>query len=64
MKRFFLNGSGDEMIYVDSIGSCDQTSTQVTLIFTSHNIGAAPLACILHTDETEANFTASSNFYH
>lgn len=59
MKRFFLNGSGDEMIYVDSSGSCDQTSTQVTFIFTSHKIGAAPLACILHTDETEANFTAS-----
>ena len=57
MRRLFLRGYSDEIVYIDSSGSCDQTSTRVTFIFASLKIGAAPIACVLHTDETEANYT-------
>lgn len=57
MKRLFLNEYADEMVYIDSSGSCDQTSTRVTFIFASLKIGAVPIACVLHTADTKANYT-------
>ena len=45
------------MVFIDLSGSCDQTSTCVTFMFTANKIGAMPLACVLHTEQTEANYT-------
>lgn len=50
-----------EIVFVDSSGSCDQTNTCVTFMFTASKIGAIPLACILHTAQTEANYTLAFN---
>lgn len=57
MKRIFLEDFNNEIVFIDSSGSCDQTSTCVTFIFTANKIGAMPLACVLHTEQTEANYT-------
>ncbi|KAJ8931471.1 hypothetical protein NQ314_015609 [Rhamnusium bicolor] len=57
MRRAFIQNMADEMVYVDSSGSCDQTSTCVTFLFTSNKTGAIPVACVLHTAQTEANYT-------
>lgn len=58
MKRFFLSDYVTETIFVDSCGFCDQTNTKVTLVFAAHEVaGAIPLACVIHTAQTEANFT-------
>lgn len=52
-KEWFSN----EVVFVDSSGSCDQTNTCVTFMFSASKIGAIPLACILHTAQTEANYS-------
>lgn len=57
MRRAFLQGHCNEMVFVDSSGSCDQTNTSVTFLFTSNKTGAIPVACVLHTAQTEANYT-------
>ncbi|KAJ8915308.1 hypothetical protein NQ315_014816 [Exocentrus adspersus] len=46
-----------EMIFVDSSGSCDQMNSCVTFVFAAHKIGSIPLACIIHTEQSEANYT-------
>ncbi|KAJ8985439.1 hypothetical protein NQ317_017071 [Molorchus minor] len=57
MRRAFLQDISTEMVFVDSSGSCDQTNTCVTFLFTSNKTGAIPIACVLHTAQTEAKYT-------
>ena len=57
MRRSFIEGIADEIVFVDSSGSCDQTNTCVTFMFAPNKTGAIPVACILHTAQTEANYT-------
>lgn len=57
MKRVFLSSVYEDMIFVDTTSSCDQTSSSVTLVFTSHKIGGLPLACAIHTEQNESNYT-------
>ena len=57
MLRTHKREFSHEIVFVDSSGSCDQTSSCVTFLFTASKIGALPLACILHPEQTEANYT-------
>lgn len=57
MKRVFLSTAYENMIFVDTTSSCDQTSSAITLVFTSHKIGGLPLACAIHTEQNESNYT-------
>lgn len=56
MRRVFALDEAQEMIFVDSSGSCDQTNTCVTFVFCGSKIGALPLGCILHTALTEESY--------
>ncbi|KAJ2952467.1 hypothetical protein O0L34_g6778 [Tuta absoluta] len=57
MQRVFMAGLGDEMVFIDTSGSCDQTNTCVTFIFAATKIGALPIVVILHTSQSEKNYT-------
>lgn len=57
MKRIFLEGLSEEIVFVDTTSSCDQTNTNVTFCFTAHKVGAIPVACVLHSEQSEANYT-------
>lgn len=61
MLRTHKHDFSHEIVFVDSSGSCDQTSSCVTFLFTASKIGALPLACILHPEQTEANYTLVFN---
>lgn len=56
MKRAFKAGHADEMIFIDTSGSCDQSSTSVTFIFAATKIGALPIAVILHKNKSENDY--------
>lgn len=56
MRRVFALEEAQEMIFVDSSGSCDQTNTCVTFVFCGSKVGALPLGCILHTALTEESY--------
>lgn len=56
MQRTVAEEFSNEIIFIDSSGSCDQSNTCVTFIFTASKIGALPVACILHTAQTESNY--------
>lgn len=55
MQRVFVAELADEMIFIDSSGSCDQTNTCVTFIFVAINV--LPLTVILHTSQSQNNYT-------
>lgn len=57
MKRAFLEGYAEEMIFIDSSGSCDEASTCITFMFVVTKAGAVPLATVLHMAQTESNYT-------
>lgn len=57
MKRAFLEGYAEEIIFIDSSGSCDEASTCVTFMFVVTKAGAVPLATVLHNAQTESNYT-------
>ncbi|CAK1588284.1 unnamed protein product [Parnassius mnemosyne] len=57
MKRVFLSTTYENMMFVDTTLSCDQTSSAITLVFTSHKIGGLLLACAIHTEQNESNYT-------
>lgn len=57
MKRVFLSTAYENMIFVDTTSSCDQTSSAITLVFTSHKTGGLPLASAIHTEQNESNYT-------
>lgn len=47
----------EEICFIDSTGSCDQGNSSVTFLFTSSKVGALPLACVVHTSQTEDEYT-------
>lgn len=53
MKRSHEQNWSSEICFVDTTGSCDQTATCVTFILGAHKIGGIPLACLLHSGQTE-----------
>lgn len=53
MQRVFTKGLADEIVFIDTSGSCDQSNTCVTFIFAASHIGALPVAIILHANQTE-----------
>lgn len=53
MKRSHEQNWSSEICFVDTTGSCDQTATCVTFILGTHKIGGIPLACLLHSGQTE-----------
>lgn len=56
MKRVFRDHLADEMVFIDSSGSCDQSNTCVTFIFVATKIGAIPLCVVFHKSESELNY--------
>lgn len=50
-----------EICFVDTTGSCDQMSTCVTFILAAHKIGGIPLACVLHSGQSEDIYYQSFN---
>lgn len=63
MKRVFAIEEANEMIFIDSSGSCDQTNTCVTFVFCGSKIGALPIGCILHTSLTEECYSKCFAFF-
>lgn len=61
MIRAHKRDFSSRMIFVDSSGSCDQTSTSVTFILAAAKTGAIPLKCVFHSDQSEANYTLVFN---
>lgn len=59
MQRVFMAGLADEMVFMDTSGSCDQTNACVTFIFAATKIGALPAVVILHTSQSQENYTHS-----
>lgn len=59
MQRVFMAGLADEMVFMDTSGSCDQTNACVTFIFAATKIGALPIVVILHTSQSQENYTHS-----
>ncbi|KAH9631844.1 hypothetical protein HF086_000668 [Spodoptera exigua] len=57
MQRVFTKGLADEIVFIDTSGSCDQSNTCVTFIFAASNIGALPVAIILHANQTEEQYS-------
>lgn len=56
MKRAHEQEFSKEICFVDSSGSCDQMSTVITFIIGVSKVGGIPLACLLHTSQTEDNY--------
>lgn len=52
-----MAGLADEMVFIDSSGSCDQNNTCVTFIFAATKVGALPVSIILHTSQSENQYT-------
>ncbi|KAL4131122.1 hypothetical protein QTP88_008470 [Uroleucon formosanum] len=48
MKRANQEKISGEIIFIDSIGSCDQSGSCVTFVFGSTKSGGIPLGCIIH----------------
>ncbi|XP_050294326.1 uncharacterized protein LOC126734669 [Anthonomus grandis grandis] len=57
MLRAHRRDYSHDIVFIDSSGSCDQTNISITFLFAASKIGAVPLACILHTEQSEANYT-------
>ena len=59
MRRVHEQAFSGEIVFVDSSGSCDQMSTNITLMFCSSKVRALPLACILHDSQTMDCYNAA-----
>lgn len=57
MKRVFMSNFTNDMLFIDSTSSCDQSDTVITFVFTSSKVGALPVACAFHTSQDTANYT-------
>lgn len=53
MQRAHNMQFSNEVVFVDSSGSCDQGGSSVTFIFGASKIGGVPLGCIIHNFQTE-----------
>lgn len=58
MQPVFTKGLADEIVFIDTSGSCDQSNTYVTFIFAASNISALPVAIILHANQTEEQYSS------
>ncbi|KAL1488661.1 hypothetical protein ABEB36_014461 [Hypothenemus hampei] len=47
MQRVYMTELVNEMIFIDTSGSCDQTNTCITFIFVASKVGALPI-CIIN----------------
>lgn len=54
-----MAGLADEMVFMDTSGSCDQTNACVTFIFAATKIGPLPIVVILHTSQSQEIYTHS-----
>jgi len=59
MRRFHGMDFSKDIIFVDSSGSCDQTNTVVTFFFGSSKIGGIPMGVVLHTGQSQDNYTSA-----
>lgn len=59
MRRFHAMDFSKDIIFVDSSGSCDQTNTVVTFFFGSSKIGGIPMGVVLHTGQSQNNYTSA-----
>lgn len=57
MKRVFLSEMTNDMLFIDTTSSCDQSDTAITFVFTSSKVGALPVACAFHTSQDTSNYT-------
>lgn len=56
LKGVFALNNADEIVFVDSSSSCDQTNTCVPFVFCGSKIGGLPIGCILHASLMEDNY--------
>lgn len=63
MQRVFEDGLVDEMVFIDTSGSCDQTNACVTFLFAATKIGALPVVVILHTSQLHKCFPNSKKLF-
>lgn len=56
MRRAHSMEFSEEIVFVDSSGSCDQANTVVTFLFGSSKIGGIPLGCVMHSNQTEVDY--------
>lgn len=59
MKRAHEQDFAGEIVFVDSSGSCDQGDSSVTFMFGASKVGGVPLACVIHKEQTEANYSGA-----
>jgi len=59
IKRAHEQDLAGEVVFVDSSGSCDQGGSVVTFLFGASKAGELPLACVLHQEQSEPNYTAA-----
>lgn len=59
MRRSHVMDFSKDIIFVDSSGSCDQTNTVVTFFFGSSKIGGIPMGVVLHTGQSQNNYTSA-----
>lgn len=57
MRRAHKMEFSQDIVFVDSSGSCDQANTVVTFMFGVSKIGGIPLGCVLHTSQSKENYT-------
>lgn len=57
MQRIYNSDFIEDMFFIDTTSSCDQSNTSITFVFASSKIGALPVACAFHTSQDEANYT-------
>jgi hypothetical protein len=59
MRRAHQQQFAEEIVFIDSSGSCDQTCSVLTFIFGATKVGGVPLACVLHTAQTEEDYRSA-----
>lgn len=53
MKRAHHETFSNEIVFIDTTGSCDQTGSNITFMFGASKVGAIPLGCVIHTFQNE-----------
>lgn len=53
MKRAHHETFSNEIVFIDTTGSCDQTDSNITFMFGASKVGAIPMRCVIHTSQNE-----------
>lgn len=61
MRRAHSLKVSQEICFIDSTGSCDQGNSSVTFVFSATKVGALPLACVIHSSQTEEEYVKVFN---